>query len=337
MVLVMDIQRKALFNHIRMNWLADPSLDVAAWQVEDYRQLTNTELFKRLEKEGIKLHLPTLTSYAEDCETPEELTEKLLEERDLESDAEDRIYLLLFEAWRRFLPERTCLSLFCDELDFLINLYDSDELIHPDQLEDALSNLQALLDENTDLGNEPHEVFQTVSSACAHDLENFIYDYIFDQIDDDNDSYASELLDGFHNYVQDVKWFDLLQIRILFKHNPPQEGNTLLEQLIRHTAEDKDLEFRLEMLSLMIQGGERKDLIELVKKTIPLVNHEADLKELISICSEYYQRLDYDWEENALQELAKNHQDRPDDASVNSQELKSVRTELLKILKKRPI
>jgi len=35
----MEIQRRALFNLVRMNWLAEPIVNVAEWQVEDYRPL----------------------------------------------------------------------------------------------------------------------------------------------------------------------------------------------------------------------------------------------------------------------------------------------------------
>ena len=332
----MDIQRKTLFNLLRMNWLVKPTVKVAAWQVEDYRQLSVKQIVARLEQEEIRLTPESFMALAEDCESPEECTGRVLEDETNDPAFEDRVYLLIFELWRRLLPERTCLSIFCDELDFQINLYDSGDLANIEPLEDALANLQAVLDENTDLGNEPQEVFKTISSACANDIEDFIYDFIADQIDANNMSYASELLEGFYSYVGDGKWFDLLRIRVLFDSDP-QEANTQLKQIIENPLSQQDLEFNLETLSLMVQGGERQELIELVKNTVPLIRQEMDLKELIAICADYYQRLDYDWEERALQELAKSYQNRPQHTALEPTELSTVRTELLKILKKRPI
>ncbi len=46
--------------------------------------------------------------------------------------------------------ERLCLSVFCDELDHQINLYDSGEIERPEAIPDVLANLQEVLDENTD-------------------------------------------------------------------------------------------------------------------------------------------------------------------------------------------
>ncbi len=44
----MQIQRRVLYNSLRQNWLLDPELDVADWQVEDYRTLETEELFDRI-------------------------------------------------------------------------------------------------------------------------------------------------------------------------------------------------------------------------------------------------------------------------------------------------
>ena len=36
----MQIERRALYNLMRMNWQIDPSLPAEPWQVEDYRVFT---------------------------------------------------------------------------------------------------------------------------------------------------------------------------------------------------------------------------------------------------------------------------------------------------------
>ncbi len=53
---------------------------------------------------------------------------------------------------RRLIPEKQSLTIFCDELDHQIDLYDSNMLENMDALEDCLDNLQGLLNKNTDEG-----------------------------------------------------------------------------------------------------------------------------------------------------------------------------------------
>ena len=82
-------------------------------------------------------------------------------------------------------------------------------------MENALATLEQILDENEDAGVDAHEVFTSVASGCAHDIESFFYDFISEQIDSGNLSYASELHEAFAVYVSDKKRFEFLAIRIL--------------------------------------------------------------------------------------------------------------------------
>lgn len=329
----MDTYRKSLFNLLRMNWLIEPFPDVADWQIEDYRTLTIDQIFKRLEQDELRLDVETFLAYAENSETPEELTNVLTEGVE-ETATQDRIYLLIFELWRRLLPEKPCLSIFCDELDYYIGLYDAGELESLEPLEDTLINLKAILEENTDLGNPPPEVFQTVSEACANDLEDFLYDFIADQIDQGNDSYATELLDIFYPYIHELRWFDLLRARVVALTDP-QKVHQLLHKIVEEAEKDPDLAFNLEVLSFMVQGGEREALIELVEQTLSLIATEEELHDLLTTCADYYQRLDYEWEEGALQKLIANRQKRKKDEPVSRED--PVFADLIKILHTRPI
>ena len=115
----MELKGKALYNLLRINWLEDPSIGVQPWQVEDYRVLSTADLFSKLEKLKIPLNEESFLLYVESSDSPEELVECLcLDDEDLEIS--DQSYLLLFELWRRLIPEKESLSIFCDELDRLI-------------------------------------------------------------------------------------------------------------------------------------------------------------------------------------------------------------------------
>ena len=194
---------------LRMSWLENPKLQVHPWQIEDYRSWEMNKLFNQLKKLGIALTEDSFRAYAESSENPEELIDFLwIDEEDVEGY--HHAYLLLFEIWRRLMVEKPSLSVFCDELDRLIEAYDRGQ---PDEelLDDALADLEDILDQMADQQGSPKKVFQEVSLHCAQDLEGFLYDYISDQITAGNELYASELLDGNYEFLSDRKRFDFLR------------------------------------------------------------------------------------------------------------------------------
>src|SRR5438128_2674617 len=117
----MQIERRALYNSLRLNWLQDPAISVEPWQVEDYRSFSIEKIFEQLKQKNIHLNKASFVALAENADTPEDLTDDLLADSDLDAAAQDYIYLHIFELWRTLIPEKTCLSIFCDELDHQIS------------------------------------------------------------------------------------------------------------------------------------------------------------------------------------------------------------------------
>ncbi len=298
----MDLERHALYNSLRMNWLRDPTLSVEPWQVENYRALPLEILFERLNLQDIALDKTSFLSVAEEFDTPEEMTDSLLENLLADPMAQDQVYLVIFELWRRLVPEKLCLSIFCDELDEQIFRYDTGQLENLEAIEDVLANLGVILDENADNGSDPLDVFETICSGCANDVETFLYDFIAEQVEERNDLYASELLDKFSDYVKEVKWFDFLRTK-LAGYTDPEGANLLIQQLVQDASAEADLEFNLELLSLLVQTGNKKDFTALVKKTVPLLECEEDFQDLLTICGDFYHRLDQDNIEIAIQKI----------------------------------
>lgn len=298
----MQIDRRALYNSLRQNWVMDPSLAVKAWQVEDYRALHLDILFERLAEENIHLEKESFLAFAEHVDSPEDLTDDLIADLNLDRETQDKIYLLIFELWRRLLPEKPCLSVFCDELDHQIHLYDLGSTENAEAIQDAIANLQVILDENTDSGADAVEVFECVKAACANDIESFLYDFIALQIDNQNTPYASELLDGFSNYVSDVKWFDFLRARVV-SSSDPELSQQLISKLVHAASKNPDLEFNLEMLTFMIQGGDKATFNKLVKLTTDLLEIEDDFKDLLTISADFYRCLDNDHVEHFIQNI----------------------------------
>lgn len=326
----MDIQRRALFNSLRINWQVDPSIKVQPWQVEDYRSLPIEEIFTRLRRKGIDLDRTSFTAFAGQVDSPEELCENLLEDLNLDASGQDQIYLLIFEIWRRFVNEKPCLSIFCDELDYQIFAYDHGKMKHVEDIQDALANLEVILDENIDEGADPVEVFEMISHCCANDLETFLYDFISEQIDNHNYPYAADLLDAFGKFVKDASWFDFLRARLL-SHTDPENSDEIARRLIQDIKKQKDLDLSLEVLSFLANGGDPDLFRTLARQTVSMLETEEDFQELLSICADYYHFLDQDQEEQLIQQILKN---RPQDDLESLIQPKDVEVkEFLKIIK----
>lgn len=312
----MQVERRALYNSLRMNWLQDNSLKVKPWQVEDYRLLTTDQLFDRLRKRGLPIDKPHLLGFAEQAASPEELTDDLLADQTLDAETHDQIYLLIFELWRRLLAERLCLSVFCDELDHQIFHYDKGDLKRIEAIPDVLAQLSVILDENADEGVDPKHVFETVCSGCANDVESFLYDFIADQIDTHNESYASELIEEFGDYIRDAKWFNFLRAKLLASTDADASGE-MIRKIVAESAKNPDLEFNLEVLASLGRGGNEEILAKLVKQTIPLLTYEEDFQDLLALTADFYHLLDKEKEEQAVLAILNKRAQVPFESTLN--------------------
>jgi len=295
----MDIEKRALYNSLRMNWLIDPSIEVDDWQVENYREMSIPLILSKLSEYRLNFTKESFSSVAEGYDTPEELTDSLIDNDQATPEIEDRIYLLVFELWRHIETDKPCLSVFCDELDHQIFLYDRHQNQKVEDIQDVLANLQVILNENADQGVAPMDILHSVNKGCANDIETFLYDFITEQVDNHNFSYALELLDGLIDYVEDEKWFELLRVRI-FTHTDSEIAAIILEQLVEEALPENDLQFNLELLAEMIQDGSEEQFKELVYKTTNLLEKEEDFQDLLTICLDYYSCQDQEQEELQL-------------------------------------
>lgn len=312
------MEHKTLYNLLRMNWLRDPSkVTVEPWQVADYRHMPLDELFQQLNQHDIPLDRHSFPVLAEEVDSPEDFTDRLIADMPVDAVAYDQIYLLIFELWRRLVPEKLCLSIFCDELDHLIDSYDRGELTDAEALQDVLANLEVMLEDNTEEVNDPQVVFDSISGRCANDLECFLYDFIADQLDNKDAAYASELLEDFSKYPKDVKWFDLLKARCIAFTDIPK-ANLLIQQLIRRYSGSPDVEFNMEMLSVLVKGGDRDLFFSLVKQTIPLLKTEEEFQDLLAISADYFHFLDEDQKENTLLNILEERSKVPLDSFLSN-------------------
>jgi len=304
----MQLKGKALFNLLRIHAQEDPTVQVHPWQVEDLRDLDIEELFSRLKKLGLSLDEPAFYLYAEDCDSPEQVVDCLWDE---EEDVEGRgkAYLLLFELWRRLLPGKLCLSVFCDEFDQLIELYDGGELEGEEPLQSALSILEDILDDATDEEGDGKKVFSEVASHCAHDLEQFIADYISDQIVDKNGTYASELLEAFYPYISSEGQFDLLRARLVALSDS-EKASVMFQRILEELREDPDLNLLMQVTESLVHKGDVRLFTLAVKQTIPLLSREEEFQNLLTMTADYFRCLDLEDKEKAVTKLLEKRSDR---------------------------
>jgi hypothetical protein len=278
----MEFKGRSFYNLLRINLKEDPSLRAEPWQVADYRILSVEEILERLQALGVSLTKEAFFLYAESCESPEDLLECLWLDDDNE-EGQEKVYLLLFELWRRWATDKRSLSVFCDELDEQIFLYDEGQLLDEEPLQKSLNMLEDLLDQGVDEGVPPQEIFKMISFYLAHDIEEFLYDYILDQIEKENEVYASELIDGMISYVAEKKWFDLLRARLFLLSNSP-ETSMLIARILEQAEDESDAEFLVELAHFLAFSGEDVSLFdECVRKTLPLLDTEEALIELAEL------------------------------------------------------
>ena len=165
-----------------------------------------------------------------------------------------------------------------------------------------LVELQNLLDENTDSGVEPMQAFEYVSASCANDIESFLYDFITEQIESENATYASELVDGFRDYMKDKKWFDFLSVKVAALSGG-EDVNALIWGIFDDTELHPSLDFNFEILSFLVHEGESALFLHVLKETIALINTEEDFQDLLMIAADFCLCLENDAAEAKLQNL----------------------------------
>ncbi|MDX8430813.1 MAG: hypothetical protein SNF33_03285 [Candidatus Algichlamydia australiensis] len=287
-------------------------MEVERWQIEDYRVFETKRLFAILADQGLLLDEEAFVHAANECASPEELFEVLTDEEN------EKLYLPIFELWRRLVKDEQPLSIFCDELDYLFLLYDLEKLTEPEALFEKFEELENILDDSFDEGLDEEEIWDALKPYLAHDLEIFLFDYCLDLIDEGRHLDVSELVDGFHSYVHDKRRFDFLRLPLLFETDEA-EAETMAERLIEELKEEPDVELLYELLRLTASATESDLFLEVFLLAKEQVIEEEDLRELTEIVCDYLNFNDYEKDEQTLRELLGDRPIRQDDLSYIEQ------------------
>lgn len=307
----MDIGKRAYYNALRLDWLQDSSIAVEDWQVEDYREMPYSLLFERLRHVlGEAIDRTLFVSLTEESDSPEELSELLFKNHPKTQKEKDRIYLLVFELWRRLVVDRPSISIFCDELDHQIALYEQGHLRSPELLEDLIGQLQLILNDGIDLdeGDTPEVIFSYFEAGMAHNLEDFLVEFMYDQYDQENTDYLAELFEGFQDYLKHNKWFKLLGVKRELE-NDSDEALESLKKIIDEQDEQKNsVPFNLELLHLLADEEQPQLFYRLLNATVPLIEEREDFEELLELCIIFYAEQEQELPVQALEALLKRSQ-----------------------------
>ncbi len=328
-----ELRGKAFYNFLRSKWLEDQSAQIESWQIEDKRSFTNEQLFSILEELNIQIDLDAFVLYAEKCDSPEELTLCFTDENHDERHY-GQVYLTVFELWRRHCPKKQTLSIFCDELDYLIDEFDSEDE-STDRITEQLLELCKILDTHVDEGMPADEVYELITSFIAYDLESFLYDFILHQVNSRNTTSASELLDAFYPYVEDKRWLDLLLVRLL-SETDINESKIMIDRLFIELQEDPDIDLGLEMLRTLIVFDEKSAFQMLLEQISSWIHTEEDFQHLLAITCDYFCALDLEEHEKTLREMLAKREEKALDAKFfptdsELQNLKHLVTTLLNV------
>jgi hypothetical protein len=301
----MRVEDKALYNFLRIQARLNPSLPVEKWQVEDYRALPLSTLFSKLEELQIPMDAAHFLQYAEKCNSPEELLDLLwVKENDLKGRA--KAFLILFELWRRLLSQKQSLSVFCDEIDHCIEKFHESGRENDEPLLAILKELEDILDKHVDGGVKPGEIFQNITTMCAYDIENLLYDLIADKIDSGDSTTASELLDGFYTYMRDKKWFDFLRARQVLDVDE-EEGEVMMERLLWQLKEEHSIELLIEMAGAILYREENSFFSKVARQACEIVQTEGPFHELLELTAEYFEYALSDEKEQKVRQIIERH------------------------------
>lgn len=269
----MFANKKAHYNLLRIHAQDDKE----SWETYDYRRLETDSLLKQLCICSLPFETVAQFEHAAHVyASPEEMAAAYLQ------PTQDQEFLLLFELWRRHLPDKRTVSIFCDELDHQITSYYQGE--DHEELLDTLEYLQQILDDNADSGVDSADILPTLQASSCHDLEAFLYDYTHTQLQEEEYELVAELLGGFYPYLSDPQWFDYLAARLALAQHA-EEGHQTLEQLVMRVD---DVALALELLEFLAESEKEVLFAQLAQRTVDLLTTEGDLLDFLDICSLLY-------------------------------------------------
>lgn len=270
----------------------------------ELRKSSISSLFEELKHVGIPLDEKGFEILSKSYDNPEEMALDLCIDN---PEAHASLLPIIYEAWRRLCPEKYTISLFGKELDYLIENYENGTLENPEDLYQALAQLQNLLEENS----EESDAFSLVQEYVDYDLEGFLYVFILNEIELNEVAYAHDLIEGFFPFVSEKIWFEYLLARVLILEDI-EEGYEKIEELLESKLKDeKNLDLNLEILLFLAESGNHSLFLQLAWQTSEYLETEEDFLDFAEIIEQHYRTLDIETLSQTIKKILNSRTPRP--------------------------
>ena len=307
---MITIESRALYYSLRRNWEKNPDFEVEKWQVTDYRCLDDQTLYEEVAIFSPALDPDQFNRYASMFDSPEDMALFFAEDQEDNPKKVDRFYCAIFELWRRNIHDRVCVSIFCDKFDRLMDSYHTGELNDTALLDECFDELIMFLKDYSDGHESKEDVFQAMAQGCAHDLEEFIIQYISEQIDEGRREYVREWIEALSEFVDDKTFFLMLYSRSYIGSDEVQ-SRELLEEALEQIEPKEDLDLLIEALEIAIEGG-FVSLVQKIAIDIFSVNCSIeDIYEVIESLKDFAHDVEYSQLEKSLSDVSLNLHKKP--------------------------
>jgi hypothetical protein len=296
----MSFLGRSKYNLLKYKKRENPNLKVEDWEIFDYKKLSIDELFSNLSQIGFEISIKDINDLANDSIELDEVDlkqfhkAKILQKEDLE-----RGYLYLFEIWRRLMPNHKSISIFANDFDEFIDAYEKGEVAQNELL---FNELFDILDESVDEGQDPKGVFKQLSNYFGHDLESFIICYIFDLIEQDNETTASRYLDNIYPYLAGNLWLEFFRIKLL-KGALSEDITAMTFRFLDRLKLHFDAELAFEVLYYMIETGHKELFKTTYKSFLKEIKTEDEFREMLEILHAFFSLNEQNKEEMLVKEL----------------------------------
>ncbi len=241
-----DMATKAIYNNIlfcNQHPDLDPSLaTISEWKKKNWREVPLEALFRELSELGVEFDKAHFLVWADESDSPEDLLILITPDEVEEGDTEylDRLYLIIFELWRRLIPERRPLSIIGDDIDHALIAYESlwheeDEMAQISIREQLIRLfleytrlLQATCDqyqENEEVDDildlqryttPAHAIFAMTQPFFVHDISRSLFDFILEELSHDTYPDLMPLVEGIMPFILPSTWSMCMKAHILW-------------------------------------------------------------------------------------------------------------------------
>lgn len=275
---------RAYYNLLWLERLRGNTIPAHKWEFLDYRELDFATLFSMLHEFNIFFDADTFESLSEDADSPEEFIERVEIE---DKDDKRKIYLIVFELWRRLIEDKESVSIFCDELDRIVAAYETEK--DDEQLLYILYKVLEILERNTQLDEPPEAIFQKLSLYIAHDLENVIYTYIDSKLNSESEDSCIDLIDDFMPYVKEKRALKFLKLKSV-PNAFHEEKEKLTIYIVSSLQEKVNVPLSISILFYLIEINNIELFSELFSFLIHYISEEKPLVSLLDVLVAYHRK-----------------------------------------------